>query len=234
MKRYFSSLIVISVIITICFTAGCKKTPAPAACFNAVPDSAWVGQSLTFTSCTQGASSYYWVFGDDGYATTATATHIYTAPGIYHGGLTASNGTGDTKSFVITVSRPTELWTFQGVTDTAYYAIGTNDTIVATNFTSTNINASNILFVFSALPTANGSYHVINDQFGGTPSATQVAVYVSTPSGKNYGSTGNDNASATVTVVGGKVHISIPAVEMVNVALPSDSASLSASVIQTE
>jgi len=236
MRKIFASSIVLVLFVVLCTTVGCKKTAAPTTCFGTVPDTAYVGETISFTSCTQGASSYYWVFGDDGYATTANATHIYTTPGIYHGGLTASNGTGDTKSFTIVVLRPVNVWTFQGATDSSAYAQGIGgDTIEATNFTNTNINnVSNIVFVFSALPTANGTYQVINDQFGGRPSSSQVAVFLTTPSGRNYGSTGNDHVSATVTVTGGKVSVSIPAVEMVNVALPSDSASLSAIITQTE
>ena len=133
------------------------------------------------------------------------------------------------------VLRPLSMWTFQGITDTAYYAAAVGgDTIQTSNFSATNIsNVSNIVLIFSALPTANGSYQVINDQFS-TPTATQIAVYVTTPSGRNYGSTGRDNSSATVTLIGGKVKVSLPSVMMVNLAVPSDSSALSAIVTQTE
>jgi PKD repeat protein len=235
MKKHFAPLILLASFITLICVGGCKKAAAPNTCFDAIPDSAYVGQSLTFTSCTQGATSYYWVFGDGGYAITGTATHTYTAPGSYIGSLDASNGTGSRKSFTIVVSRPVNVWAFQGVTDSSDYSQGVSDTIETTNFSSTNSShPSNLLFVFSALPTASGSYAVINDQFGGTPSATQVAIFLTTASGRNYGSTGGDHVAATITVTGGKVRISIPAVEMVNVALPTDSASLSAIVTQTE
>ncbi len=235
MRKYLATFIVLASVIIISLSSGCKKTAAPTTCFNTIPDSAYVGQSLTFTSCTQGAISFYWLFGDGGYATMASATHTYTAPGIYHGGLTTSNGTGDTKSFIIVVSRPLNIWTFQGVTDTATYAMSIGgDTIQTSNFSSTNIsNVSNIVFVFPTLPTASGSYQVINDQFG-IPTGNQVAVFLTTPSGRNYGSTGNDHVSAAITLKGGKINISIPAVEMVNIAVPSDSSSLSATITQTE
>jgi PKD repeat protein len=238
MKKYLVSLLVLVSVIALLFSSACQKSPpVPTTCISTLPDSAYVGQQLTFASCTQSASSFYWLFGDGGYATTGTATHTYTAPGIYHGSLaTADGGNGNTKTFTIVVSRPLSIWAFQGITDTATYAQGIGgDTIQTSNFSAANINnISNIVFVFSALPATGGSYQVINDQFGGTPSATQVAIFLTTPSGRNYGSTGNDHVSATVTVTGGKVSISIPAVEMVNLVLPSDSASLSATVIQTE
>jgi hypothetical protein len=108
------------------------------------------------------------------------------------------------------------------------------DTLQTSNFSSANLNnASNVVFVFSSLPTTSGSYQLVNDQFA-TPGAMQMAVYLTTPSGRNYGSTGSGNSSATVTVNGGKVKVSFPAVEMVNLANPADSASLSATVVQTE
>lgn len=238
MKKIITSYIALVFIgFSIFFSSACRKSSSPpTACFNSIPDSAYVGQQLLFSSCTKGATSFYWTFGDGTNAITDTATHIYTAPGIYRGGLSTGNGiNGTTDSFIIVVTRPLSIWTFQGASDTASFALGKSDTIQATNFSSTNLtNVSNIVFAFSALPTAAGTYQVINAQFGGTPSATQVAVYLTTPSGRDYGSTGNDHVNASVTVIGGKVHISIPAVEMVNVAVPSDSASLSATVIQTE
>jgi PKD repeat protein len=225
-----------TILITLAGTIGCKKTPAPATCFATVPDSAYVGQLLTFSSCTQGASSYYWDFGDNGYSTFPNATHTYTAPGIYHGGLTTSNGTGEKKTFIIVVTRPYSIWTFKGSTDTSTYALTVGgDTLQTTNFSAANTaNVSNILVIFSALPTVSGSYQVINDQFGGTPGSSQAAVFLTTPSGRNYGSTGNDHTTVNVTVTGGKIRLSIPAVEMVNVSQPSDSSSLSATIIQTE
>lgn len=238
MKKVLTlSTALIFIGLTMFLASACKKSSAPpTACVNTLPDSAYVGQQLIFTSCTKGASSYYWTFGDGTNSNADSVAHIYTAPGTYHGGLATGNGgSGTTKSFTVVVTRPLSIWTFQGITDTTLYALGTSDTIQTSNFSSTNLtNISNILFVFSALPTTSGSYQVINDQFGGTPSSTQLAIYITTPSGKNYGSTGNDHVSAAVNVVGGKVYISIPAVEMVNVSQPSDSASLSATIIQTE
>lgn len=235
MKKQLTTFVVFAgIIAALSFTTGCKKTPAPTTCFNSIPDTAVVGQQITFTSCTNGASSFYWLFGDGGYATTATATHTYTAPGIYNGGLTTSNGTGDTKSFKIVVLRPYNIWTFQGITDTAFSAAVVGDTLQASNFSATNLsNISNIILVFSSIPTTGGSYQVVNDQFS-TPNASQIAVFVTTPSGRNYGSTGRDGSSAVVTVNGGKIKVSLPSVMMVNVAVPSDSAALSATITQTE
>jgi hypothetical protein len=235
MKKYLGPIIVFaSVLVAVCLTDSCKKAAPPATCFATLPDSAYVGQSLVFTSCTVGASSYLWTFGDGSTASTDSAKHTYTAPGIYNGSLTTSNGQGSTKTFTIVVTRPVDVWTFQGITDSSSYAQAVGgDTLQATNFTGANMtNVSNIVFIFSALPAAAGSYQVINDQFA-TPSAGQVAVYLTTPS-KFYGSTGNDHSTATVTLAGGKIKVTIPTVEMVNLSTPTDSAVLSATITQTE
>jgi len=238
MKNLFLSSLAFSFFASLLFCSNsCTKSESvPTTCFDTIPDSAYVGQQLIFRSCTKNAGSFYWTFGDGTNAIADSVTHIYTAPGTYHGGLATGNGgTGNTKPFTIVVTRPLSTWSFRGVTDTASYAQGVSDTIQASNFSSANLNnVSNIVFAFSALPAIGGNYQVINAQFGGTPSSSQLAIYLTTPSGRDYGSTGNDHVTASVTVVGGKVHISIPAVEMVNVAVPSDSASLSATVIQTE
>jgi len=235
MKRSLASIVLLaSVFVILSLSSGCTKVSAPVTCYNAIPDTAYVGQMITFSSCTNGASSYYWNFGDGGFATTATATHIYTTPGIDSGTFYTADGPGSHKNFVIHVLRPTNIWTFKGTTDTSLYAMAVNDTLEATNFSSTNVsNISNIIFSFSALPTSNGTYQVVNDLFT-PPAANQVAIYLTTPNSVNYGSTGHDNATASVTIVGGKVLISLSSAMMVNTTNPSDSASLSAMIRQTE
>lgn len=234
MKKSLGTCIaIISMIAAIGLTSSCKKTNPPVTCLSTVPDTAYVGQEVLFVSCTKDAGSILWNFGDGHTAITDTARHTYTQPGIYSCSLTSSNVVGASKYFTVVVLRPVNTWTFQGVTDSSTTATAVNDTIQTTNFSSGNTaNISNLLFAFSALPTTDGTYQVVNAQFA-TPGANQVAVYVSTPSGRNYGSTGNDNASANITIRGGKVNIVLPAAMMVNVSNPNDSASLSASVLQT-
>ena len=235
MKRSLASFVLFSTVIAaLSLSTGCKKVSAPVTCFNAIPDTAYVGQRIDFSSCTTGANSYYWVFGDGGFATTANASHIYTSPGIDTGAFYTADGPGSHKNFIIHVLRPYNIWTFKGTSDTSLNAQAVNDTIQATNFTATNIsNVSAITFAFSTLPTVSGNYQVVNDLFT-PPAANQVAIYLTTPSGFNYGSTGRDNASANITVAGGKVFISLPSAMLVNTTNPSDSAALSATIRQTE
>jgi hypothetical protein len=235
MKRSLASVILFaSVIAALCLSSGCTKVSAPVTCYNAIPDTAYVGQSLNFSSCTTGANSYYWSFGDGSFATTATASHTYTRPGIDTGTFYTADGPGSHKNFIIHVLRPYNVWTFKGTSDTSLNAQAVSDTIQATNFSSTNIaHVSAITFSFSALPSASGSYQIVND-LSIPPGANQVAIYLTTPSGFNYGSTGHDNATASVTIAGGKVLISVPSAMMVNTTNPSDSAALSATIRQTE
>jgi PKD repeat protein len=234
MKKSLGTFVaIVSLIAAIGLTSSCKKTNPPVTCLSSVPDTAYVGQELLFVSCTKDAGSILWNFGDGRTAITDTARHTYSQPGTYSCSLTSSNVVGGSKYFTVVVFRPVNTWTFQGVTDSSTSATAVNDTIQTTNFSSSNTaNISNLLFAFSAVPTADGTYQVVNAQFS-TPGANQVAVYVSTPSGRNYGSTGNDNATATVTIKGGKVNIVLPSAMMVNVSNPNDSASLSATVTQT-
>ena len=235
MKRSLASLVLFTAVIAaLSLTTGCTKVSAPNTCLNPVPDTAYVGQRIDFSSCTTGATSYYWSFGDGGFATTATASHIYTQPGIDTGTFYTADGPGSHKNFIIHVLRPYNIWTFKGTSDTSLTAQAVSDTIQATNFTATNIsNVSAITFAFSALPTADGSYQVVNDLFT-PPAANQVAIYLTTPSGFNYGSTGHDNATANVSIVGGKVFISLSSAMMVNTTNPADSSVLAATIRQTQ
>lgn len=218
-----------------CWLTACKKTAAPAACISALPDSAFVGQRISFRSCTAGALNWYWAFGDGAYATTDSATHIYTQPGTYHGSLSASNGTGNTLPFTIVVSRPLNLWTFRGITDSSYYALTSGgDTLETSTFSAAHPSSySNLIFVFSSLPRSAGQYQVVNDAFS-VPGPMQVAIYLSTADGRYYGSTGNDLASVQVRVNAGMVSASLPAAMMVNLDNPTDSSSLSAVLTQSE
>src|SRR5665213_1040991 len=107
MRKYLYPILFFAAVIAgLCLGSGCKKIIPPVTCYDPIADTAYVGQRLDFSSCTIGANSYYWDFGDNGFATTAAATHIYTQPGIYKGTFYASNGEGAHKSFTIIVLRP--------------------------------------------------------------------------------------------------------------------------------
>ncbi len=75
--------------------------------YDANPSVACVRQTITFTSSTVGAKSYYWDFGD---GTTASGkpvvTHAYSAVGSYSAKLTVTceDGTPDTDTDIITIN----------------------------------------------------------------------------------------------------------------------------------
>lgn len=235
MKKSLGLAAALLLIAAISFTTACKKTAPPDTCIGSVPDTLYVGQQGTFISCTQGElKSTLWIWGDGGRGTTDTAYHTYTQPGTYQCSLITSNGTGNTKNFTVVVIRAENNWTFQSASYQSGTAAVVNDTVQTTNFTASNIsNVSNLIFAFDTLPTADGNYQVIDAQFG-TYGYHTVGVYVSTPSGANYVSTGRDHSVAAVTIVGGKINIALNSTMMVNTAVPSDSSVLTASVRQTQ
>jgi hypothetical protein len=61
-----------------------------------------LGAPITLTSTSNGATNWLWHFGDGTTATTETATHTYTAAGVYNVSLTINNGSISTvkNSFV--------------------------------------------------------------------------------------------------------------------------------------
>ncbi|MBI9067435.1 MAG: PKD domain-containing protein [Salinivirgaceae bacterium] len=77
----------------------------PIACFTMAPNPAEVYETITFTNCSQNATSYYWIFGDGGTSTETAPNHTYTEEGSYSVSLTAINGENtdvETKSISIT------------------------------------------------------------------------------------------------------------------------------------
>ena len=118
------------------------------------------------------------------------------------------------------------------VIGTTSYSAGTVQTVASQLIgAATGTTGASVSFQFngSALPTTGGSFKVVD----GTPAANEVAVSaaVSNPL-KGYVSTGNDNVSATVTVSGGKVSVSLPKVWAVNPMTAGDSVQISANITQ--
>lgn len=134
------------VILIMSILSACKKTlTPPISCASVSADSVLVGQTVSFTSCTKGATSYLWNFGDSTIANTDTTSHIYYIPGSYTATLITSNsgGKGTIDSFKIIVTAP-ESWTFKGV---SYY--GTTVTQPGELQATSVLNSSNNLqFMF--------------------------------------------------------------------------------------
>ena len=66
--------------------------------------------TVNFTNTAVGAASYAWSFGDNGTASTSSASHTYTAPGSYTVSLSVANASGcvntQTDSFYIKIGNP--------------------------------------------------------------------------------------------------------------------------------
>lgn len=237
MKKLLTTFILSGFVIAfICLIDSCSKTSSVSACIGTFPTTASAGVAVSFTSCTLGASTYQWSFGDGATANGQTVTHNYATAGTYTGSLTVTDNNGsNAKNFTITIVNNT--WTFKGNAFTADSVVGsvTGGDLIA--YGVSGGSKANIAVIFPTFPTASGNYTVINSN-NGTPVGQQLYVIVYSYNASNvqtiYGSTGNSSLNATVTVSGGKLSVALPAIEVVNLNNATDSTSLTALVNQTQ
>jgi len=236
MKKSAHTLIFFSIaIFLICLSGGCSKTSSITACIGTLPSSASAGVPVSFTSCTSGASSYSWSFGDGGTGSGASTSHTYATAGTYNGSLTVTSGSSsNSKTFTITVVN--NSWSFKGTSFTADSVVGSASGNDLTAYGVSGSNKDNLVFVFPTLPTAGGAYTVININ-NAPPVGQQLYVTLYSYAGSAqaiYGSTGSGAVTATVSVSGGKITVTLPTIEVANAGNVSDSTSLSATVTQTQ
>ena len=224
MKRNIQSFVLSSFIVCfLFFSTSCKKSAGLNACITASAASLPIGQVDTFTSCSSGATSYSWNFGD-GTPTvnTAVATHTFSTASTFTVALTASlNGQTSIKTTTVVVTTPpTGIWSFKGTNDTAGHCTAASGTL------QSSISGSLIVCSFfnNVLPTTSGNYTVTQ----ALPSATNQIEIALNYGGNAYLSTGGNgsNQTVSVTLIGGKVSLLGSGIEMVNAANYSDSASL--------
>jgi hypothetical protein len=238
MKKLTSAFILSGFAIAfICLIHSCSKPASITACIGAFPSTASAGAPVSFTSCTAGAATYQWSFGDGGTATGQAVTHTYATAGTYTGTLTVTGSSGSNqKNFTITVVN--NSWTFKGTSFTADSVVGS---VTGSDLTAYGVSGSgkaDLVFVFPSLPAASGSYRVVNAPNGVVVGQQlYVVIYNFNSSGvqtSSYGSTGSGSINATVTVSGGKISVALPAIEIANLSSPYDSTSFSATVNQTQ
>lgn len=87
MKTKLSAFVALLCIVII---SSCRKDIS--ACFNASTTTPSVGQSVSFTSCSTGGSSYDWDFADGSSGSGETTSHTFTSAGTYNVKLTVKNG----------------------------------------------------------------------------------------------------------------------------------------------
>lgn len=108
---------------------------------------------------------------------------------------------------------------------------------ILTAISSDNGQYNQVQFAFKRLPTQDASYNVIPDTYPDT--VVNVAVSLKLTKGSGYDQTmytpdPSVSTVATVTVQNGKIKVSIPATDMVNVSDSTDHGSLSGDIIQTQ
>jgi len=233
MKNLLSVSGILIILGVISITA-CKKSSPPVGCFAAIPDSAFVAQPISFISCTKGANSYLWNFGDGSTAATDSVVHTYTSAGIYHGSLTTSNGQSSTKTFTITVTN----------NPLGYFTFGSN-TFFPANYDSIyqselqfNVfsDSTGIAFGFNpSLPHTSGQYYISGSPYIGGVLPGQVDIACSPRPNTLYSSSySNANKQLTVTLLpGGLLNLTATNVEMVNYYAPHDSMPISFTVTTT-
>ncbi|MCK4663812.1 MAG: PKD domain-containing protein [Bacteroidales bacterium] len=75
------------------------------ACFTVSTTTANIEESITFTNCSQNATSYSWTFGDGATSTDTSLSHSYSSAGTYTVTLTASDGSNtDQATETITIT----------------------------------------------------------------------------------------------------------------------------------
>ncbi|MFO8087204.1 MAG: PKD domain-containing protein [Bacteroidales bacterium] len=90
-------------------------------------DTAYVSDQISFTNASGGnPTSTTWDFGDNTYATTSGATHIYSTAGVYTVHLTASNNSGSDTASKNIVILPAPIPSADFEADTVAVAAGTN------------------------------------------------------------------------------------------------------------
>lgn len=151
MKNFFSVFFYV-LPIAICTLNGCKKADSnkPTACLQSDLSTAQVGQTINFSSCSTGGTTYQWTFGDGQTATTASPTHQYAAAGTYTVTLTVTNSDGtDQKEALITITGSVNA-PFACLQASAT-SITYGDTVT---FTSCSNNATTLLWDFGDGTTA--------------------------------------------------------------------------------
>ena len=237
MKKLTSVLFVLAVVFTsLSLIEGCSKTPAITACISVAPSSASIGATLPFQSCTPNATSFSWNFGDGGSATGDSVTHVYTAAGTYKGTLTVSNGSASaTQSFTVTIVP--NSWQFKGVSYSIDSVVVSQSAGTLTATGSNGNNTASLIFRFFPFPRTSAGYDIINAENGNSlPYQLYVILNRDSAGVKTlYGSSGGSGPLiATVLVGAGKISVTLPAMEMVNLSNNADSTSLSGSLTQTQ
>lgn len=135
------------------------------------------------------------------------------------------------KSNSLTSNNTVNGWSFKG--NTLYTLISKTKDSVLYAVNDTLGNYTTLSFVFPTLPTASGTYRVINHNT--VPTGNQVTISLRTVNVTSvFNSIGNDNIDATVTVTNGKIAIAVPYVNLLSSTTSNDTSQLYATITQTQ
>jgi hypothetical protein len=234
MNKSFRTVVALACAVFLLLLGSCSKSTPSAACVASVTSPATINAPVTFVSCTQGASSYTWSFGDGSSASGDSVIHTFSMSGTFHASLTVVvGGTTSVKNFNVTIL-PTG-WTFRGgvfSVDSAVFSLAAG-TLTASG--SSASGPANLTIRFFPVPTFSYPYSVINASNGSGSRYQLYAVLSRDSAGVQtlYGSTGTDSLSAQVGVSAGKISVALPSIQMYNLSNPSDSSELFATFTQT-
>ena len=122
-------------------------------------------------------------------------------------------------------------WSFKGNTYYTFISKLANDTLVSVDDTLGNYHS--LLFIFPNVPTANGSYQVVNHS--ATPTGNQVKIsYLTYGFPSVFNSLGGDTSNAVVTITNGKVSVSVNNIRLLSSTTAIDTSLLTATVSQSQ
>jgi hypothetical protein len=99
---------------------------------------------------------------------------------------------------------------------TAQLVSGSNGVLTGIGMNGTNSGTITFYFNDATFPTTGGQFKIVDNPNADDEILINVATSDMSANTKAYGSTANTNASATVTVEGGKISISVPEITVTN------------------
>ncbi len=100
-------------------------------------------------------------------------------------------------------------WSFKGITYNAITGIGSTTAKTLTASTGSTSEVDDVVFHFASYPPAAGTYTIVGSASASSLTATQVYIIMNIGT-KAYTIDASGSSSATVTVSGGKVSVSVP------------------------
>ena len=119
MKTSYNYLLL--ALLTGTLITGCKKDKGPTSKFDVAGDTAYVGDSISFTNSSSNATDYLWNFGDGASSSEENPKHVYSKSGTYNVVLKAYGSSGtDESSLSLKVVSPNTILDGQGIKNVSF------------------------------------------------------------------------------------------------------------------